>query len=160
MSHQSKDEIHFLCFGQRSDCVVQEHWKQLCVQPLLTIFTVCTGSYNGGLGQSQHPKRWMDGKNWPGKTGQLLLMWWICNLVERFSHNETYRIRMNADTNEYPVLLRGHSFSLLPLDWALVEHAGRITFSSTDTNSAWRTHHLRMQCTKVCFLYVSPNHPI
>lgn len=28
---------------------------------------------------------------------------------------------MNA--NEYPVLLRGHSFSLLPLDWALVAHA-------------------------------------
>lgn len=63
LSHQSQDEIHFLCFGQRSDCVVQEHWKQLCVQPLLTIFAVCTGSYNGGLGQSQHPKRWMDGEN-------------------------------------------------------------------------------------------------
>lgn len=29
---------------------------------------------------------------------------------------------MNADTNEYPVLLRGHSFFLLPLGWALVAH--------------------------------------
>lgn len=31
LPHQSQDEIHFLCLGQRSDCVVEEHWKQLCV---------------------------------------------------------------------------------------------------------------------------------
>lgn len=31
LSHQSQDEIQFFCLAQGSDCVVQEHWKQLCI---------------------------------------------------------------------------------------------------------------------------------
>lgn len=73
-AHQTLNEAHLLGHGQGRDGVVQEHRQEFGVQPLLTSAVAAAAAVarrstnNGGLGQSQHSERWMDGEDRPEKS--------------------------------------------------------------------------------------------
>jgi len=62
VSHQSLYEVHLLCSGHRADRVVEEHGEQLRSEPLL-LTSAAAGAHHGGLRQSQHPERRVDGED-------------------------------------------------------------------------------------------------
>lgn len=74
-SHQTLNKAHLLGHGQGRDGVVQEHRQEFGVQPLLTSAVAAAAATvarrstnNGGLGQSQHSERRMDGEDRPEKS--------------------------------------------------------------------------------------------